>query len=711
MALLAILGVVLLLAAFITLKLMFPAEKLKSIAQEYARNNFQREINFSDVSFNLLGVTLTDFAVSERATFDQGTFLKADHAVLKIAIEPLIRKRVEISTVGLEGLQLNIQKQKDGTFNFDDLLSSGQSDESTPTQSQEKSSNIAITAQHIYATNCQISYQDLQQGTSTVISNLNLDINNFDLDTPFPVKLSFTTDYQDKSGLNVTIPVQARLTLDLANLAMDQAVAVLDNLALNYKTVKLSLQGKMVSFEKPDITLQGNISGLSNTALADIAPDLPNFVLPDISFSAQAKADLDKSSAQIEQIKLAVKDSAFNVKGQTSWGAEKPEYTLQAGLNLNLSQLAAMSTLLDGFGMGGTVKGQFTATDKKNGQDVRGTVTLSQLTVQYAPVTLSEVNGIITLVSLANISSDKITGKLNGETFTSSFAYKDLGNVLDLVFNLDLSKLTLTSFSSSSKDEKQDTNDTAAQSGPETLFNLTSNITIGEITVPYFTSKGATLSAKLQKASPSMKQSNGMVNFTLQEGAIIDLDDFLEGNKIVKILMLPLGLVNTVTSTLGIEIFPAVDAKEKGKIDFSSGSGSYLFTNGVMTLQETHFNSSVSNITASGNINFPTDALDMRVKATVLTSQTPIIVKIGGTVSNPSGKLDVTQTAVSLVGGILNYKTPEKVAKSTATTAKDATKSVANTGTDAVKTTVQSASEAVKNIGSLFKKKSSKEEK
>ena len=207
-----------------------------------------------------------------------------------------------------------------------------------------------------------------------------------------------------------------------------------------------------------------------------------------------------------------------------------------------------------------------------------------------------------------------------------------------------------------------------------------------------------------------MKQSNGTVNFTLQEGAIIDLDDFLEGNKIVKILMLPLGLVNTVTSTLGIEIFPAVDAKEKGKIDFSSGSGSYLFTNGVMTLQETHFNSSVSNITAFGNINFPTDALDMRVKATVLTSQTPIIVKIGGTISNPSGKLDVAQTAVSLVGGILNYKTPGKVAKSTATTAEDVTKTVANTGTDAVKTTVQNASEAVKNIGSLFKKKSDTKE-
>ena len=700
---------VVLLAAFLTLKFMFPAEKLKTLAQDYVRKNYQREITFSNVSFNLVGLTLTDFALSERTTFEQGTFLKADQAVLKIALKPLLRKRIEIGTIGLEGLQLNVQKQKDGTFNFDDLLTSTQSTDATPEEpaTQLDSAPIVITAQRIYATNCQLAYHDLQQGTSTVISNLNLDIQNFDLDTAFPVQLSFTTDYQDKAGLNVTIPLQAQFTVNLANLDMSKAYTTLDNLSLNYKTVKFTLQGKATNFEKPALELQGKISGLSNTVLADIAPDLPHFVLPDIAFSAQTEIDLTNSTAAITLAKLSVEDSSITTTGTAAWGGENATYNLRNNIQLNLSQLAAMTKLLDGFNMGGTIKGQLTATEKKNGQDVRGTITLNKLAIQYPPVVLSEMNGTITLASLSNITSDKLTGKLNEETFTSSFVYKELANVTDIVFNFDLSKLILTKFSDDSTDTKSEPADetTAPQTGPEKLFNLSTNITIGEIVIPYFTSKGATLTTQLQQASASMKKANGNVQFALQEGAITDLDDFTKDNKIVRIIMLPLGLINKVTAKLGIEIFPAATAQKKGEISFSSGSGSYVFTNGVMTLQETHFDSAISNITATGNINFPTEALDMHVKASVLTAQTPIVIKIGGTMSNPSGKLDVAQTAVSLVGGILNYKTPGKVATSTATTAADVTKTVAATGTDAVKTTVKTTADAVKSIGSLFKKK------
>ena len=135
-----------------------------------------------------------------------------------------------------------------------------------------------------------------------------------------------------------------------------------------------------------------------------------------------------------------------------------------------------------------------------------------------------------------------------------------------------------------------------------------------------------------------------------------------------------------------------------------------MFTDGVMDLQETHFNSSASNVTASGNINFKTEKLDMRVKATVLTSQTPIVIKIGGTMSDPSGKLDVASTAVSLVGGILSYKTPGKVAGSAAHKATGAGKTVANTGASAAKATASAAVSAVKVIGGLFKKSSDTEE-
>ena len=159
---------------------------------------------------------------------------------------------------------------------------------------------------------------------------------------------------------------------------------------------------------------------------------------------------------------------------------------------------------------------------------------------------------------------------------------------------------------------------------------------------------------------------------------------------------------------MGVQIFPAANAQDKGKIKFSSGSGSYLFTNGLMNIEETHFNSAVSDMKATGSLDFNTENLDMKVSATVLTSQTPIVIKIGGTMSNPSGKLDVASTAVSLVGGILNYKTPVKAAQATTGAAQQVAEKTVDVSTEAVKETVNTAVNTIKGIGSLFK--SSKKE-
>ena len=129
---LAILGI----AGLITLRLMFPPEKLKTMALDYAKNNLHREMSFDKLSFNLIGVTLDNFALSESSTFQAGTFVKADKLVVKVALLPLLKKSVEISTIEIDGLDVNIIKQKDGSFNFDSLLTP-----STTTTSENNTDN------------------------------------------------------------------------------------------------------------------------------------------------------------------------------------------------------------------------------------------------------------------------------------------------------------------------------------------------------------------------------------------------------------------------------------------------------------------------------------------------------------------------------------------------------------------------------------------
>ena len=90
-----------------------------------------------------------------------------------------------------------------------------------------------------------------------------------------------------------------------------------------------------------------------------------------------------------------------------------------------------------GFDPKGNLSAAFTATDKNNGSDVKGTLTLKNVSALYPPFTLTQTNGTIKLASLDDISCPSLTGQLNGEKFDSSFAYKTHKDITDLNLKLN----------------------------------------------------------------------------------------------------------------------------------------------------------------------------------------------------------------------------------------------------------------------------------
>ena len=726
--------VILAAGALVALRLMFPPEKLKAMALEYAKNNLQREISFDKVSFNLIGVTLNNFALSENTTFQNGTFVRADKLVVKVALMPLLKKRVEISTVSLDGLDVNLQKNKDGSFNFDTLLpqDSASAADRAPA-AQTDSAAFVLLADRISATDCDISYVDQQTGMKASVNDLNVEIRHLDLQNPFDVKITFNTRYQEKKGPAVLVPVTVAMRVFLADLDLAKAYVTVNDISAAYKTVKLQLKGGVKNFTAPQAELSGSLTGINNKIFADFLPDLPNFSLPAIQLSLKASADLENSTAVLSLAKLAVADSAFSANGTLGWGGATPTYNLAARLKADVAQLVQMTDAVDEFKPAGEISGAFQATDKKDFQDVSGTLTLKDVSALYEPFTLEQVNGTVKIASLEDISCPNLTGLLNREKFAASFSYKNIQDVLNLVLNAKLDKLTLKAFpaSSSAQTASGEASAQSAAQTPELKMNVKAQVEVGEINVPYFRAEGFNLAANLTGVSESMKTANGQVSFTLKPGAITDLDQLVQGNKIVKILLLPITLVRRVAGMLNIDLFPAEASAKKGEITYTGAEGLYTFVNGVMQVDKTTFNSKLTDINGSGNIDFNTQALDMKVSATVLTSQTPVVIKIGGTLDNPKGKLDVLNTVGSLVGGILNYKTPGKVATGTVnaagsvatgavkTTGKvagsalqtgaDVTKGTVNVATDTVKGTVGVAKDALKGLGGLFKKKPNEE--
>lgn len=715
-------GLVLLLAAaVITVKIMFPPEKLKAMAVAYAKDNLHREISFDGISLNFIGVTLDNFALSEASAFDKGTFVKADKLVAKAAFWPLLKKSVEISTITVDGLEINVVKQKDGSFNFDsmtDALSSQSAAPETASDGQDTSApmNFNLLAHRIAATDCTFSYLDQQTGMRAGIKHLNVEILDFDLRSPFTVKINFTTEYKETGGPAVSVPVTVDLTMSLEEMNLSRAYATLNKLGVSYKNIRFQLWGGVKNFENPQADFTGKITGITHQTFADFLPDLPAFSLPEINVRVQADADLQHSTARLQTFTLSILNSAVKASADAGWGGNTVTYNAKADVRLMLGEITQLTALLDDFGLGGQVTGSVAATHKNNGKDVKGALTLADVAAKYPPVALTAMNGVIQINSVDDVRCNTLTGLLNNEKFTSSFSYQNIKDVLNLVFNLNLSKLTLDKFPGGSA---EDTAQTPAQTqsaaeaapGPETRMNIKADVAVGAIRVPYFEAEGFSAKADLKNVTPSMTHTSGTVDFTLKPGGIRDLDTFVKQNNIVKIILLPLSIVNRVALALNVDLFPQENAAGKGLITYQSAEGRYTFANGLMKIDKTDFISKLTRLNASGTADFPSGALDMKVSATVLTSQTPVVIKIGGTMDNPKGKLDVLNTVGSLVGGILNYKTPGKVAASTAKTAGSAAEGAVKTTEQAAKDTVSAAKDTVKALGGLFKKKDSTENK
>ncbi len=695
-------------AGLFVLYKMYPPAKLKTMAQEYVAKNFQRQITFDDISFTWIGFTLTNVALSENATFQEGTFIKAHKLTAHVNVKPLLQKRIEIDTIEADGLQIQLVKQKDGRFNFDTLLPQ----ESAPAQDEPAAFSSAgnipfvLTADKIALTNCDISYLDQQTGLKTEVNNLNITIRDFDLDEAFDVLISFTTQISMLGQSDMTLPVQIALRTFLADLNLQQAYVTLTEASAQYQTVQLKLAGEVKNLENPSVNLSGTITGITSQAFSAFAPDLPHFMLPSVSLSLQALADLNTSTATISQAKLAVQDTSLVAKGTVDWGKEIPAYQVAATLKANIAQLVQMTDTLDGFSPAGTLSGQFKATEKKNNTDVSGTLTLTDVSVMYDPFTLTQLNGTITLSSLEDITAPNLTGKLNGQNFNMSFAYKNVKDVLNLAYQLNLDKLVLAKFPASGEEtaatSATDTSvaGTSSQPANPTRMNVQAQVTIGGIEIPYLQSQGFTMTANLTNVTDTFNQTNGTVSFMLQPGKITNLDNFIKESSVAKILLLPVAVVKRVSGFLKLDLFP--QAGESGaSIAFTEGAGQYTFTNGKMNLDKTPFRSSVTPISASGTADFKTEELNMKATATLLTQAAPVAIKITGTFNDPKGKLDVVNTVTKVVGGLLNGT----AVKSAAKTGANATTDTAKVTTDAVKTTVNTATDLVKGIGGLFKKK------
>lgn len=695
---------------------MYPAPKLKLMAQNYVQKNFNRQIDFSHMSFNIVGVTVKDLMISEASSFEQGTFIQAKKAVVKIQLRPLFAKKIKIDTVGFENLEVNLIKNKDGKFNFDDLITEGaqnaQEQQAAP-DAKDGDLSYDVTADDIYLKNATLNFQNKQAQMSFSIKGANLTIKNFDFSNFFDVNASaataIKTDTLDMSPINIALAGKVKL----ANFNMEEASAQISSFTVSYKNAALNLQGSADNFAAPSFSFDGFIKGIDSNFMSEFASGpLTPFALPQVNMSINGSSDIEKSFLKLTNATASVGSSYISSSGSLDYSTPQLKYSASLKTNLKLKEISDIAKeTLSAFKLQGVIDGYVNASGAGNKHNAQGSFTFKDIGALVLGKQLKNLNGGITIAGIDDIKTNNLRGFFDNSNFTMFFSYARPQDAADINFVFNMDKFTLeninfdTLFDKAPKEKsakRKDEEKPAAEENPKEQdviqdqtprtipMNINASITVKTIANNIFSTENLVIKANVKNVDNKFDRANGQITFSSQNGEIKDINKLMSSSVVLKVIFTSVRVIQKAFNVLRLDKMTLGN----DTIRYSLIEGAYGVANGMVTIEKSDIYSDLTTVKSVGTIDLLTEKLNMTVnshfgKVTEGSGFRPVVIKIGGTLSDPSFKVDIASTVTSLIN------VPGQVVRGGV---KISTATVSGGG--------EAAGSIVKGIAGLFQKKS-----
>ena len=290
-----------------------------------------------------IGANLGKVAISEHKSDKE--FASVNSVKVALAVLPLLKKELVVDTIYVDGAKANIVKYKDGTTNFDDLLSK-----------DEEESSIKFDVDGINITNSDVKYSDEGTGAKYSVSKLNLKSGHIALAEPVDLDTNFTlTANQPEIAANTTIK---------GNFLVDPKTK-----HFKVKGLDSHITGDMLGGKDMDIKASGDV---------DAKPELMEFLLDDLKFVASGNFDGAKQTVDLNAPALIIlKDEVTSKKLTVSLAQEKNGDVFSA--NMVLADMKGSPKALQSSGITGdlsavqgkrTVTGTFSSPFSGNIQDL-----------------------------------------------------------------------------------------------------------------------------------------------------------------------------------------------------------------------------------------------------------------------------------------------------------------------------------------------------
>ncbi len=171
--------ILLLVAAVIILPLVvdpndFKDEIIAQVQKETGRT-LQIEGDLKLSVFPWLGLEIGAVTLGNAPGFGEKPFAAAKSAAVRVKLMPLFSKEVEVDTIGVDGLVLNLAKARDGRTNWDDLVGAEKPATEKPAQKGAQEEGPAkLTIGGIDINNGRVSWDDRQSGQHYEVDRINL---------------------------------------------------------------------------------------------------------------------------------------------------------------------------------------------------------------------------------------------------------------------------------------------------------------------------------------------------------------------------------------------------------------------------------------------------------------------------------------------------------------------------------------------------------
>lgn len=286
---------------------------------------------FPSIGADLNGVTLSEFQSTDQ-------FLKADKVSISLALLPLLSSEVVVDAVQASGVTVNVVKNADGKFNFDDLSNPETTDQVEQEMEDARAEGgqaVNFSVDSIALENLNVTYADKQTGLEASLNNFAMQSGRIEQGVP--------TDIALKGNVKANKP-QADLNIDL-NTRLEFGLG--ENLYANFENLKFAVLGQLDQ-QQADVNVQASTLNVNPNTLEVKAQSLDAKAkgqLPNVG-----AFDVSLSSPSLELSDTVARGEAFNFKADLKQPTRSINATLDlTGLQGNLKQAvsAALNTTVN----------------------------------------------------------------------------------------------------------------------------------------------------------------------------------------------------------------------------------------------------------------------------------------------------------------------------------------------------------------------------